>query len=140
MTWDVYALRAPRGARTVEDIPDGYEPPSLGRPEDVVAVVREVAPHVDATSEHWLVLQGEDHSIEVMLGKSVTVHDLSFYIRGGDGAVGVVLAVCRRLGATAYDTETGELLTTESRPPEPPPVEDGEDEGRPWWKKMVGGG
>ena len=29
MTWDVYALRAPRGARSVDQIPDGYSGPNV---------------------------------------------------------------------------------------------------------------
>ena len=39
MTWDVYALRAPRGARSVEQIPEGYVPPDVGAPEDVLDAV-----------------------------------------------------------------------------------------------------
>jgi hypothetical protein len=139
MTWDVYALRAPRGARSVEQFPAAYTPPPIGDPDDVVAAVREVAPHLDTSDPRWLRLDGPDHQIEIALGKGIRVQDMTFYILGGDGAVRVVLDVCRSLGITPYDTETGEVLNSESTPPSnTPPPEDDEDEPRPWWKKILG--
>ena len=137
MTWDVYALRAPRGARRVEDLPDGFVPPAIGNPDEVVEVIRQAARHVDASDPRWLTLEAPDHSIEVALGKGVRVHDLTFYIRGGEGAVAVVLDVCRRLAVTPYDTETGEVLTATSQPPAPPPDEEpAEAQRRPWWRRL----
>lgn len=139
MTWDVYALRAPRGARSVEQIPDGYVGPPIGAPEDVVEAVRGVAPHLDTSDPRWLKIAGEDHQIEIALGKGVRVQDMSFYITGGAGAVPVVLDVCRSLGITPFDTETGEVLNSSSVPPSnTPPEDDDEDEPRPWWKKLLG--
>lgn len=139
MTWDVYALRAPRGARSVEQIPDGYTGPDIGDPDDVVETVRGVAPHVDATDPRWLRIEGPDHQIEVALGKGIRVHDLSFYLGPGEGAVRIVLDVCRSLGITAFDTETGEVLTEESRPPADAPGDVDDDEAdRPWWKRLLG--
>jgi len=137
MTWDVYALRAPRGARSVEQIPEGYVGPAVGAPEDVLEAVREAAPHVDAQDPRWLRIDGPDHQIEIALGKGIRVQDLSFYIGGGDGAVGIVLAVCRSLGITPFDTETGEVLTADSRPPANAPADDvDDDDQQPWWRRL----
>ena len=63
MTWDVYAVRAPRGARSVEEIPEGFSGPDIGDPDHVVEVVRRAAPHVDATDPRWLRIEGPDHRI-----------------------------------------------------------------------------
>jgi hypothetical protein len=136
MTWDVYAVRAPRGARTVEEIPEDFSGPDIGDPDDVIRTVRRVAPHVDASDPRWLRIDGPDHRIEVALGKGIKVHDLSFYIGPGDGAVPLVLEVCRSLGITAYDTETGEVLTVDSRPPAEVPAGEDDDE-RPWWRRVL---
>lgn len=138
MTWDVYALRAPRGARSVEQIPDDYAGPPVGEPDDVVEAVRRVAPHVDASDPRWLRVDGPDHQVEIALGKGVRVQDLSFYISGGDGAVGVVLGVCRELGITAFDTETGEVLRADARPPADAPPPDDDEDDRPWWRRLFG--
>lgn len=138
MTWDVYALRAPRGARSVEQIPDGYTGPDIGDPDDVVEAVRQVVPHVDATDPRWLRLDGPDHSLEIALGKGIRVHDLSFYIARGDGAVPLVLEVCRALGVTPFDTETGEVLTASSQPPPQAPTDVDDEPSRPWWRRVLG--
>lgn len=139
MTWDVYALRAPRGARSVEEIPDGYAGPPIGEPDDVVETVRGVAPNLDTSDRRWLRIVGEDHEIEIALGKGVRVQDVSFYITGGAGAVPVVLDVCRALGVTPFDTETGTVLNPSSTPPSDiPPEGDDEDEPRPWWRRLFG--
>lgn len=135
MTWDVYALRAPRGARSVEQIPDGYTGPAIGDPDDVLEAVRRAAPHLDATDPRWLVVAGPDHRLEVALGKDIRVHDLTFYIEQGEGSVPIVLDVCRSLGITPFDTETGEVLTVDSRAPEPEPAGP-DDEDRPWWRRV----
>jgi hypothetical protein len=138
MTWDVYAVRAPRGARTVEELPAGYAGPDIGDPEDVVRTVRRLAPHVDAADPRWLRIEGADHQIEVALGKDIRVHDVTFYIGRGDAAVPIVLEVCRSLGITPFDTETGEVLTASSRPPaEVPADEDEDDDERPWWRRLL---
>ena len=138
MTWDVYALRAPRGARSVEQIPDGYTGPAIGDPDDVVAAVRAVAPHLDTSDPRWLRLTAPDHQIEIALGKGIRVHDVTFYIGGGEGAVPVVLDVCRSLGITPFDTETGEVLTTASQPPADEPAAAVHDDDRPWWRRVFG--
>ncbi|HEY8721399.1 hypothetical protein [Pengzhenrongella sp.] len=136
MTWDVYAVRAP-GARNVEQIPDGGGSP-IGNPDDVVEAVRRVAPHLDDKDPRWLRLEGPDHEIEVALGKGIRVHDVTFYIGGGEGAVPIVLDVCRELGITPFDTDTGEVLNASSRPPVVTPPDADEDEERPWWRRLLG--
>ena len=132
MTWAVYDVGTSGGIRRVEDLPEGYFLPVVGSTEQVVAQVREVVPYADTTDPSWLVVAGEDHTMEVALGKAAQVHDVTFYVRDGEGAAAVILDVCRRLRITPYDTETGEILTLDSRPPGPPPPDE-EERGRRWW-------
>jgi hypothetical protein len=131
MTWDVYALRAP-GVRSVEALPEGYEPPAIGPFDEVLALVREALPGVDATDPSWLTLRTPGYFLEIALGKSVSVHDVYFYVTVEEedphAAVGAVLDVCRALRITPYDTESGSVLTTESGPPAFRPRTDDEDE------------
>lgn len=136
MSWAIYAMRGPGGVRRLEDIPDGYEPPSLGTADEVLAVVREVAPDVDATQRSWLRLASDEYDVEMSIGKGVEVRDITFYLNDGHRSIPVVLELSRRLGVTAYDTESGDFLTEESRPPVPPPLtEDEIKANKPkWWK------
>ena len=136
MTWDVYAVRA-LGARTVEELPEGYAGPDIGDPDDIVRTVRRLAPHVNADDPRWLRIEGPDHQIEVALGKDIRVHDVTFYIGRGDAAVPIVLDVCQSLGITPFDTDTGERLTASSRPPADAPIgADEDDDDRPWWRRL----
>jgi hypothetical protein len=135
MSWAIYAMRTPGGARRLDDISDEYAPPSLGTAERVVERIREVAPELDSSDPKWLRLTGPDHAVEVTLGKGVHVHDITFYINGGDRAVAMVLEVCRHLGVMPYDTESGDMLTEDSKPPVPPPLEPDELPKRHWWQR-----
>ncbi|TDU88796.1 hypothetical protein EV138_2345 [Kribbella voronezhensis] len=136
MSWAIYAMRGPGGVRRLEDIPEGYEPPSLGTADEVVAVVREVAPDVDASKRSWLRLKSDEYDVELTIGKGVDVRDLTFYLNDGPRSIPLVMEISSRLGVTAYDTESGNFLTEESKPPVPPPLtEDEIKANKPkWWK------
>jgi hypothetical protein len=136
-------MRAP-GVRRLEDISDGYVAPPVGTSEEVIESIRQAAPNVDASDPTWLLLEGPDHSIEVALGKGIQVRDLTFYIHSGEGAVAVILAICRSLAMTAYDTESGSVLTAASSPPVVAMPDDEEDEAeggapRKWWQRWSSG-
>ncbi|ADB30286.1 hypothetical protein Kfla_1183 [Kribbella flavida DSM 17836] len=136
MSWAIYAMRGPGGVRRLDEIPEGYAPPSLGTADEVVAMVREVVPAVDATKKSWLVLRSDDYDVELSIGKGVDVHDVTFYLNDGPRSIPVVMEISRRLGATPYDTESGDFLTEESRPPVPPPLTEEEIKANKpkWWK------
>ncbi len=135
MSWAIYAMRGPGGVRRLEDIPDGYQPPSLGTAEAVVDQVRELAPDVDASKRSWLQLKNADYDIEMSIGKGVEVRDITFYI-DGPRSIPLVMQISSKLGVTPYDTESGNFLTEESRPPVPPPLTADEIKANKpkWWK------
>ncbi|GAB3935611.1 hypothetical protein GCM10029976_046110 [Kribbella albertanoniae] len=122
--------------RRLEDMPDGYEPPSVGMVTDVIDVVREVVPDVDATKPSWLTLRSDDYDVEMTIGKGVQVRDITFYLNDGPRSIPIVMEISRRLGVTPYDTESGDFLTEESRPPVPPPLTPDEIKANKpkWWK------
>ncbi|RZS87211.1 hypothetical protein EV189_2635 [Motilibacter rhizosphaerae] len=134
MTWDIYALRGPGGARNVEQIPEGWQPPAIGTHDEVRDRVRAALPQADLSDPLWVRLTGADWQVEALLGKAPQVHDVSMYVTGDSGeAVEAVLQLARALRVTAYDTETGDILTPEARPPVVADVDD-DEERRPWWK------
>lgn len=136
MSWAIYAMRGPGGIRRLEDVPDGYEPPSLGTAEQVLGLVREVVPDVDASNRSWLRLKSAEYDVELSIGKGVDVRDVTFYLNDGARSIPLVLQLSSRLGVTPYDTESGDFLTEESRPPVPPPLTPDEIKANKpkWWK------
>ena len=136
MSWAVYAVRGPGGVRRLDDMPMDYEPPSVGTATDVVAAVREVVPDVDTSKPSWLALRSPDYDVEMTIGKGVEVRDITFYLNDGPRSIPIVMDISRKLGVTPYDTESGDFLTEESRPPVPPPMTADEIKmNKPkWWK------
>lgn len=136
MSWAVYAMRGPGGVRRLDDIPVDYEPPSVGSSTDVVAAVRELVPDVDTSKPSWLALRSADFDVEMTIGKGVEVRDITFYLNDGPRSIPIVMEISRKLGVTPYDTESGDFLTEESRPPVPPPMTPDEIKmNKPkWWK------
>ena len=135
VTWDIYALRGPGGARNIEQIHEGWAPPAIGTHEEVVESIRAAIPGADLSDPQWVRVSGEGWLVEAALGKSHTVHDVYFYVTGdGPEPVGAVLTLTRALGITAYDTESGDILTPDTRAPVVAPWDPSEDEQRPWWK------
>ena len=117
-------------------MPVDYEPPAVGTATDVVAKVREVVPDVDTSKPSWLALRSPEYDVEMTIGKGVEVRDITFYLNDGPRSIPIVMEISRRLGVTPYDTESGNFLTEESRPPVPPPMEPDEIKmNKPnWWK------
>jgi hypothetical protein len=108
----------------------------VGTHAEVVERIRAAVPEADTSDETWLRIRGDDWLVEAALGKAAQVFDVSFYVTGdGPAPVDAVLRVSRALKITAYDTETGDLLTPDTRAPVvAPPGEDEDEEHRPWWK------
>jgi hypothetical protein len=137
MSWAVYAMTAPGGLRTLDALPEGYRPPSLGTAAELVERIREAAPETDTGDPRWLTVRGEEYDIEVTVGKGVDVRDVTFYINSGAKSPTKVLDICRQLGITAYDTESGDALTPDSAPPVPPPLDEDELPKRRWWRRRT---
>ena len=102
----------------------------------MVEAVREVAPGVDASKRSWLLLKSDDYDVEMTIGKGVEVRDITFYINDGPRSIPLVMEISSRLGVTPYDTESGNFLTEESKPPVPPPLTEEEIKANKpkWWK------
>ena len=133
MTWDIYALKGAR-FRQLDEIPEGFTPPVLGSPEDVVTRIQAAAPQVQVVDAAWLKLEAPDYSVDIAIGKSHEVHDITFYVNSGDGAVAIIQHVCSALGITAFDTDSGEQLTDDTRRATPSP-DDEPEVGRRWWQR-----
>jgi len=110
MSWDIFVQDLPRDAATFADIPPDFKPSSLGKRSDVIAKITEIVPSADFSDPSWGMIEGEDWSIEVNIGKSETCGGFALHVRGGDGAVAVVAAILNHLDLRALDSQTGEFF------------------------------
>ncbi len=110
MSWDIFVQDFPRDAKTLEDIPEGYSPASIGRRSTVISRIREVVPIADFSNPSWGLIDGDGWSIEVNLGHGEDCQGFAFHFRGRDDAVGVVAAVLQHLDLRAFDAQTGDFF------------------------------
>ena len=110
MSWDIFGQDLPRGARTLEEIPNDFKPAPLGERTVIIKKIEEVVPYADFSNPSWGVIERDEWSIEVNLGKEENCNGFAFHVRGGDAAVGVVAAILEHLNLRAVDSQTGDFF------------------------------
>jgi len=111
MSWDIVALGCPADIKTVADMPPGFEPSVIGKRSEIITMIQEVVPNARSFSDpSWVEIDGPGWSIEVNLGETDECAHFSFYVRGGDGAAGIVSTILEHLKVRAIDTITGEFF------------------------------
>jgi hypothetical protein len=113
MSWDVYLMPMPPDVSRVRDIPDDYQPPSMGTRTEVIDRIRARVPAVNFADPAWGVLECGTFSIEFNVGKD-PVTSLMLHVRGADEAIGVVRDVAEALECGAIETGDGEVIDFDS--------------------------
>ncbi|MGQ4362201.1 hypothetical protein [Streptomyces sp. SAS_272] len=117
MSWDIFIMRFPSDAGAVDEIADGWEPPSLGSGRDVRAVLAEVLPGIDYSEGGWGDYEGPGFSISIPVNEAddAPVAGVGLFIHGSGGAAAhAALAFADALKARAFDTGSGDFLTADS--------------------------
>ncbi|MET8040229.1 hypothetical protein ABZU25_05095 [Micromonospora sp. NPDC005215] len=115
MSWDVLIFAAPTHARSVDQIPQDFDPLPLGTGPDIRRCLRENFPDLDLADPAWGRLVGPTWSIEFNIGSDDPVNSIMLYVRGGgDDVLAVVARIVAAIGGRALDISTGEFLTGES--------------------------
>jgi hypothetical protein len=109
MSWDVLVLDLPSDAQKVTDIPTDYRPSPIKRSEIIERII-DVIPTADFSNPNWGLIIEQDWSIEVNLGKEQECSSIMLHVRGGDAAIGAVVAIVRRLNLRAIDCQTGDFF------------------------------
>jgi hypothetical protein len=109
MSWDLFVQNLPEGVHSVDDIPDDFEPPVIGKRSEIIRRILEVVPTADFTDPAWGKIDGDDFSIEVNLVDEEDVQSFAFHIHGGDLAAFVASDLLQHLGCRALDpnSDTG---------------------------------
>lgn len=107
VSWDILVLNLPLGAKTPDDIADGFEPGSIGRCSDIVAKIKEVVPTADFSDPSWGLIETDQFSLDVSIDADGECEGFAIHIRDGDMAPGVVAAILERLNLRAIDTRSG---------------------------------
>ncbi|MER8029870.1 hypothetical protein ABTZ78_13010 [Streptomyces bauhiniae] len=112
MSWDVLLLRLPDDVTSMDELPQDYTPPPLGRHHEVLAAVAQAVPDADLSDPEWGDLSGPTWSIELNIGSEDPVTSIMLHIRGsGDDVLVPVLRLAEALRCKALDLSEGDLIT-----------------------------
>jgi len=109
MSWDILLQRFPQNASPTE-VPDDYAPPVIGSRAEVASSLRELFPAANTSDPAWIVIDGDDFSIEVSTGDNEQCTGSTLHVRGGDGAVQAVMQIAQHFEMRALDCSTGEFM------------------------------
>ena len=107
-------MSMPAGAKTLDDIPDGYQSPPLGQRQTVLRRLRAALPEVDLSDDSWGLYGGDDFAIELNIGPDDEIPGIMLHVRGGPGALQAVRDIAMALGVPALDCTTSELIDFDS--------------------------
>jgi len=103
MSWDVVVQDLPPQAKSIEDIPDDFDPQPIGRRTWIVDGIRAVAPFADFSKPDWIAIAGDDFSIEIGLPAGEEIESFAFHASGGDAAAAVIADILAHLRLRALD-------------------------------------
>jgi hypothetical protein len=105
MSWDIFVQDIPAGVTSVREIPDDFEPGSLGPRAEIFEGIRTALPFADYSDGSWIRVDLPEVSMEISLGKDDPVQGFTFHVRGGYLAAAAIADVLRQLGVRAFDPE-----------------------------------
>lgn len=112
MSWDVFLFDAPVHAKSVDEIPQHFDPPPLGTGTDVRQRLHENLRDLDLSDPAWGRLVGPTWSIELNIGTDDPIDSIMLHVRGdGDEVLAVIAQIVGSVGGRALDISTGEFLT-----------------------------
>ncbi|WP_309248759.1 hypothetical protein [Streptomyces sp. MNP-20] len=120
MSWDVFIMRFPPEGAAVDEIDEGWEPPSLGAGRVVRAVLAEALPGIEYSHSGWGDYEGPGFAISIPVAGAddVSVAGVSLFIHGAtEAAAHAALAVADALEARAFDTRSGDFLSAGTAQP-----------------------
>ncbi|MGL4302532.1 MAG: hypothetical protein ACRCS5_07485 [Sphingomonas sp.] len=95
---------------TIDEIPDDFQPSSLGTRQALIGKIQEIFPTADFNNPGWGIIDGQGWSIEVNIGPETECNGIMLHVRGGEGAVEAVTAIFDHLQFRAIDLQTGDFF------------------------------
>ena len=100
---EIYVQDLPADVEDVSDVPEDFEPRSLGRREDVIEAILAVAPSADASDPAWVVVDEGAFRVEFNLGEDEELFSFAVNVDDDEGAAHLVARLLERLELRALD-------------------------------------
>ncbi len=106
MSWDIFVFKLPPGVTEFADIPDDFDPPPIGKREEIIAAIQELYPEADFSDPSCGHLISDAARMEISMGNELECTSFAFHVRGGDSVAEVVAAILYRLNLSAIDPQS----------------------------------
>ena len=104
MSRDIFVQDLPPTITSVAQIPNDFEPRSIGSRSQIIAVIGSVVPKADCSDPSWVVIdESPVFHIEVNLGETENLAGFAFHVSGGAEADRVVSRILDALHLRALD-------------------------------------
>jgi hypothetical protein len=80
MSWDLFVQDIPAGVNSVADMPAQYSPCPIASRDEILRVVRFVAPFADTSDPSWLRINTPEANIEINIGNEVLLMGFAFHV------------------------------------------------------------
>lgn len=112
MSWDIIVQDIPAAAKSIADIPDDFEPRSIGSRAELIAAISTVLPAADFSDPAWGTFDDPDgrYSVEFGMDDDEEVYSFAMHIRGDETVVPVISAVLKAVGRRAFDASAGTIF------------------------------
>jgi hypothetical protein len=109
MSWDISVADFGSYA-SIDELPEDFRLPSLGPRASIVEKMLEVVPRANFSDPTWGLIDTEDGSIEVNIGREDPIDGFMLHVRGGPRTLDVVLGLLHALDLRGIDCQSGEFL------------------------------
>jgi hypothetical protein len=103
MSWDLFVQDIPVGVHSIADMPAEYSPRPIPSRDEIIRIVRLVAPFADTSDPSWVRIDAPEANIEISIGHEVPLMGFALHVRGGENSVGLIADILDRLNLRAFD-------------------------------------
>ena len=111
MSWDILIQDLPKDVTSVGEIPEDFEPASLGSRADLISTICDYAPASSFSDPSWGELVTDEFVVEFNMGESEGVDSIMLHVRGGGEAARFVANLLDRLQLRAIDCSLGDFFS-----------------------------
>ena len=111
MSRDIFVQDLPVGINSIDEIPDDFQPKSIGLRSNIISAIQSIVPDADFSDPSWGKLVHLPHYyIEVNLGQAEEVDSFALHVSGGDDAEQIISAILAKLHLQALDSASNSGL------------------------------
>jgi hypothetical protein len=114
LSWGITIFKAPSSFASVAEIPDQYQPESLGSRAEVIDQIQKVFPTADFSDPEWGSYEEDAFVLEFIMGSNKLCSTFGIRAHGQPVAIAAINHLLQNLGLRGVDHQTSEFFTLPS--------------------------